>query len=431
VAVDPKVMVEILIGLENVNVIEVKEDENGTNLKVTVETKNTKAICVKCKTKAKLKDRPVVKLYDLTSFGRKVELTWIKRRFYCPNDNCEVKSFTEDAPNIANPRSSLSDRAARFATYQVGKNGRTITEIARELGCSWHAVNNAVMAYGEVLLEASKNEDCVKSIGLDEALFVKRGKYRKQNYSTQIVDVGKGTLLDIVPGRSGDEAKKWFESKPDDFKSNIEYGTLDLSSPYRSVYNQELPHVIQVADPFHVIKLANSKLDECRRRVQNETIGHRGRKNDPLYRCRKLLLMANESIEEKGHTKRLGLLKAGDPNGEVETARKAKEAVRELYSHADKETASRWLDELANDMQYETNPIEVKSLGRTLVRWKSQIIAWHESHITNAATEGINNLVKRIKRIAFGFTNFENYRIRSLLYSGKPNWQLLSVIQPH
>ena len=141
--------------------------------------------------------------------------------------------------------------------------------------------------------------------------------------------------------------------------------------------------------------------------------------------------MANESIEEKGHTKRLGLLKAGDPNGEVETARKAKEAVRELYSHADKETASRWLDELANDMQYETNPIEVKSLGRTLVRWKSQIIAWHESHITNAATEGINNLVKRIKRIAFGFTNFENYRIRSLLYSGKPNWQLLSVIQPH
>ena len=46
-AVDPKVMVEILIGLENVNVIEVKEDENGTNLKVTVETKNTNAIYVK------------------------------------------------------------------------------------------------------------------------------------------------------------------------------------------------------------------------------------------------------------------------------------------------------------------------------------------------------------------------------------------------
>jgi len=83
-------MVEILIGLKNINVFEVEEDESGTNLKVTVETKNTKAICDKCKTKAKLKDRPVVKLYDLTSFGRQVELTWIKRRFYCPRDYPEL-----------------------------------------------------------------------------------------------------------------------------------------------------------------------------------------------------------------------------------------------------------------------------------------------------------------------------------------------------
>ena len=48
--------------------------------------------------------------------------------------------------------------------------------------------------------------------------------------------------------------------------------------------------------------------------------------------------------------------------------------------------------------------------------------------ITNAPTESINNLIKRIKRIGFGFRNFENYRIRVLLYAGKPNWRVLGSI---
>jgi hypothetical protein len=42
-----------------------------------------------------------------------------------------------------------------------------------------------------------------------------------------------------------------------------------------------------------------------------------------------------------------------------------------------------------------------------------------------------NNLIKRVKRAAFGFTSFRNYRIRSLLYAGKPNWDLLATVRPH
>lgn len=83
---------------------------------------------------------------------------------------------------------------------------------------------------------------------------------------------------------------------------------------------ETLPKAPLVADPFHVIKLANAKLDECRRRVQNETLGHRGRKIDPLYRCRRLLTMADERLEENGRSKLLGLLHAGDPKGEVTAA---------------------------------------------------------------------------------------------------------------
>ena len=55
---------------------------------------------------------------------------------------------------------------------------------------------------------------------------------------------------------------------------------------------------------------------------------------------------------------------------------------------------------------------------------------WHHARYTNAATEAVNNLIKRIKRIAFGFRSFANYRIRALLYAGKPNWDLLAALTP-
>ena len=73
-----------------------------------------------------------------------------------------------------------------------------------------------------------------------------------------------------------------------------------MSGPYRKAYNRVLPHALQVADPFHVIRLANQRLDDLRRRVQNETVGHRGRKDDPLYRIRRLLTAAHERISDRG-----------------------------------------------------------------------------------------------------------------------------------
>jgi transposase len=75
-------------------------------------------------------------------------------------------------------------------------------------------------------------------------------------------------------------------------------------------------------------------------------------------------------------------------------------------------------------------PVEVRSLGRTLMRWRLQIAAWHTFHVSNGPTEAANNLIKRVKRAAFGFTNFANYRIRSLLYAGKPDWSLIGVVTP-
>jgi len=89
-----------------------------------------------------------------------------------------------------------------------------------------------------------------------------------------------------------------------------------------------------------------------------------------------------------------------------------------------------WVSELARDLQDKDYPIEARSLGRTLKRWKHQIATWHAAQVSNGPTEAVNNLIKRAKHAAFGFTSFRNYRIRSLLYAGKPNWDLLKTIMP-
>ena len=104
----------------------------------------------------------------------------------------------------------------------------------------------------------------------------------------------------------------------------MRWAVLDLSGPYRAAYDAAVPDAAQVADPFHVVRLANTALDEVRRRVQNQTLGHRGHTHDPLYRARKLLVAAHERVTESGDARLRGLLAAGDPYGEVRDAWHAK-----------------------------------------------------------------------------------------------------------
>jgi len=421
-------MCELLVGLDHVDVLDVEVE--GLDVTIAIETRQILVGCPSCGVLARSKGRRSVRLADVNHGFRRVNVLWIKRRWCCPDADCPRGSWTEEDRRIAHPRSLMLDRAARWVTEQVGRYARSVSEVAETLGCSWHTVNDAVLLYGEALIDLPGRFGEVSALGLDEVLFLREGTYRTQRYSTQIVDVNRGQLLDVVPGRKGAEPKAWLEAQGADWLAGIDYATLDLSGSYRAVFDAVLPNATQVADPFHVVKLANEKLDETRRRVQNETLGHRGRKGDPLFRCRRLLTRANERLSEGGKDKLLGLLAAGDPRGDVATAWTAKEAVRELYAHIDPALALEWVDALSDDMDNEEQPIEVRSLGRTLKRWRLQIAAWHEAQVSNGPTEAVNNLIKRVKRGAFGFRRFKNYRIRALLYAGKPDWSLLGMVGP-
>jgi transposase len=101
-----------------------------------------------------------------------------------------------------------------------------------------------------------------------------------------------------------------------------------------------------VVDHFRAIRLANAVVDQVRRRTQQATLGHRGRKRDPLYRVRKLLLTAAEQLTGRGRVRlRVGLA-AGDPTGEVAAAWRGKELLRAVYRAVGMPAARTALDRL-------------------------------------------------------------------------------------
>jgi transposase len=417
-------MCALLVGLPEVTVVGVGEWRRW--LRIVIASNAQRPVC-ECGGRPHGHGVREVELVDLPVFGRPTRLVWRKQRWRCPS--CR-RSWTTQDRRIGSSGCALTTRAARWATLQVGRHGRSVAEVAADLGCDWHTVMAAVVAVGEPLIEDPARIGLVSALGLDEALFAREGPFRRQRWSTQIVDVRRGQLLDVVAGRDARGPCRWLADRPTGWLAGIEWASLDLSASYRTVFDTTLPDATQVADPFHVVRLANQALDECRRRVQNETLGHRGRKTDPLYRARRRLTMAAERLSVDGKQRLMGLLRAGDPRREVWFAWNAKEVVRQLYEHTDVALAAVWVDDIIRDFADPEMPQEVRRLGRTIRRWRDQIIAWHRSHVTNGPTEAVNNLIKRVKRVAFGMRNFRHYRIRSLLYAGRPNWTLLEAITP-
>lgn len=220
---------------------------------------------------------------------------------------------------------------------------------------------------------------------------------------------------------------RWLRAQPHHVRENLDYGCLDMSKTYAAVFRVVTPKATRVVDRFHVMRHAILAVDQVRRRVQQQRTGHRGRRDDPLYRARKLLVIKATATDAELQERLEGLLALGDPDGEVAFAYSMKEAVARFYETTHPEAAADLLRDIIDAGSKRSAPFEVRRLARTLRNWFDSIVAWHQARVSNGPTEGMNNL-KRVKRVAFGFTNFENFRIRALLYAGKPNVRVLDSI---
>jgi len=159
------------------------------------------------------------------------------------------------------------------------------------------------------------------------------------------------------------------------WRFSVSHATLDLSGRYRSVFAKPLPWATQIAGPFHVVKHANSKLDDCRRRAQNELFDHRGGKDPRSLQSEASTHDGRRASRRERTREAARLLRAGDRRTRSPGTWYAKEAVRELYALDDEQLAAQWFDELVRDMNDPSEPIEIRSLGRTLKRWRDQMIA--------------------------------------------------------
>ncbi len=410
-------LAEALLGLDGFRVLAVEET---VELVVLIESVHDVVGCSSCGVRAEAHERMDVEVRDLACFGRPVRLVWRKRRWRCVEPDCEAKTWTEDCDTVSS-RQVLTRRAGIEACRQVGMNARPVASLARELGVSWWTVMEAVAEHGAPLVEDPSRVGPVRQLGVDETSFLAATPEHSTVYATGLVDLEDRIVIDMVEGNSAADLRRWTARADQEWLGGIEVVATDLAESFRAGLSPHLDHARRVADPFHVVRVGNRCLDKVRRRVQNETLGHRGRKADPLYRIRKLLLSGFERLDDRGHERMLLGLRVGDPADEVLGAWLAKESVRDVYLAEGRAEAETLLDKaIAGCAADEVE--EIRSLGKTLADWRAEILAHHDTGASNGPTEGLNLLVKKVKRCGHGFRNFENYRLRVLLHAGGVTW---------
>jgi transposase len=408
-----------LLGLDGFEVL--AAEVVGGEWQLTVQTTATVVGCVGCGVRAELHGRRTVRVRDLPVGGRPVVLCWHKRLWRCREPACKVRTWTERAAAIG-PRAVLTQRARAEACRRVGKDAHAVAAVARDLGVGWATVMRAVGDHGSPLVDDAARLEGVVALGLDETTFLKATQVAPTRYVTGLVDLEDGRLLDVVADRTRAAVDDWLGTRPVDWLAQVGTVALDPWRGYANALTARLGHATVVVDHFHAIRLANAVVDQGRRRTQQATLGHRGRKRDPLYRIRKLLLTAAEQLTQRGRVRLRAGLAAGDPTGEVAAAWQGKELLRAVYAAVGPAAARAALDRFYRWCDGVQVP-ELSRLARTVRAWEVEILAFHATNgCSNGLTEAVNLLIKKVKRVGHGFRNFANYRLRLLLHCGV-TWQ--------
>ena len=257
---------------------------------------------------------------------------------------------------------------------------------------SWHTAIAAVRDHGRPRVDHLARLGAPRAIGLDETSFLAATAQHPTMLVTGIIDLDTGRLVDVLPARSAVAVTGWLAAKPAPWLAGIGHVVTDPCQPYATAAAKGLPAARVVVDHFHVIRLANAALDEVRRRTQNDALGHRGRKRDPLYRIRRRLLASHDRLGPAAFARMLAWLHAGDPEGEVGAAYLAKELLRDTYVAGDALEARRRIVTFCDHCTRSEVP-ELERLARTIARWETPILSWKRTRLTNAATEGTNLII--------------------------------------
>jgi transposase len=365
---------------------------------------------------------------DVPVVGHPLELRVRLPRYRCVHDGCAREVFAHDSSRLARAGASTTRRCAAYVLRRLALDKATVSAVARELGRSWDTVNSiAVEATRELLLAAGPARlDGVRVIGVDEHRWSHVLGADADGFVTIITDLtpvlaghGPARLLDMVAGRSAAAMSGWLGERSSEFRAAVEIVAMDGFGGYKNAAVTALPDAVTVMDPFHVVALAGHKLDLCRQRVQQDTLGHRGRTGDPLYRVRRTLRTRLGLLTDRQRT-RLEAVFATEEHVAVEVTWWAYQEIIAAYADDNRQRGKTLLTAVIDRLRtgLPAGLDELATLGRTLHRRRVDVLAYFDHRTSNGPTEAINGRLEALRRNALGFRNLIHNRIRSLLHCG-------------
>ena len=338
---------------------------------------------------------------DLPWNDQSVVLRVNRRQFWC--EGCgEV--FSEELVFV-NKRRLYTKRLANQIVGQV--LGSSIRSVAARTGMSEEQLETMVKDAGKAyLLETPEG---LKYLGIDEIAVVKgQGKY----YGV-LVNLETHQPITLSPSRTQASLRQVFSEWGAEVLEGIEGVSIDLWRPYQSLVEEMMPNATVVADRFHVTKLLNEELDNQRKAEKRAAKkitrkAERERILEGLNGSKYVLLKNEKDLNERQREK---LIEVSKVSPKLATMHRLKEEFRKIF-----ESSENWAGGTLRllDWMVDSSVFFKQSCG-TIKRWFDEVTSYFELRITNGVVEGINNTLKLIKRLGYGFSNFDNFKLRGLL----------------
>ena len=388
--------ITVALGLPEVRVV--REEETAEALTVEVMYRAQSAPCPRCgQGTPKVHSTRVQRKRDRRLRDKPVFLMLHKRRFRCLS--CK-KVFSEPDPLFGARRRS----SQRFREH-LGQEAlhQTVRHVAQREGVGESLVRRCVTEEARRLLEAPEKPPSARILGLDE-FSIRKG----QVYDTALMDIEKKMVLGVVSGHRQQEVQAFLERLP--APEQVQVVVMDMHEPFRQAVEMCLPQAKVVVDKFHVLLHVHRALDQVRARLQPA----RGKKGE-VFRARYLLLTGVERLTPERRARLMEILSRYPL---LQRAWALKEAFRAWYQSATRTEAEQGLSIWEAQVQ-EEGLAPFRALSPMLRDWRREILNYFDHRYTNGFVEGKNNRIKVIKRMAYGYRNNHNFRLRILLTNRK------------